>query len=93
MFDAVLAGFLAGFIAYILLSGFQELRLWRLSVAVKQLMEVRLGDVRRIAANKRWDTNAEMEELLALSKKKPKPEPDDGPDPDDKWGDWLKGRR
>lgn len=88
MVDALLAGFGGGLLAYALLSGFQELRLWRLSVAVKQLLEVRLGDIRRLAATKRWDTNAEMEELLKSVKKKPTE--DDQQDFTDKWTGIIK---
>jgi len=63
MYEALLTSFGGGFLAYLFLSGFQELRLWRCAVAIKKLQEAHLSDVRTSAARKRWDTDKELQEL------------------------------
>jgi len=88
MFDAVLASFLGGLLAYALLSGFQELRVWRLAKAVKDLQAAMLSDVRRGAAKKRWETNEELE-VLERAMKTNALGVNTVPD---KWGDMLNPR-
>jgi len=63
MFDAFLFGFGGGFLAWVLFSGFQQLAVFRIAKGLKDVQGAVLSDTRRASANKRWDKNAELEEL------------------------------